>query len=278
MPSLHAPIARSAPVALAALVTLLALAGCAGPGGVSLAPVPDAGRDRVTASDQTDADRRAKTRLDLASAYFAQGQTETALDEVKQALLAKPDLPEAYNLRALIYAQLGDERLAEDSFRRALALNPKNGDTLHNYGWYLCQRRLFPEAAVQFRQALAVPQYVAAVRTHLALGVCQARAGQWVEAEQSLMRSYELDPGNPVTAINLAEVLMRRGEFDRARFYVRRVNSVNEFASAQTLWLAARIEKKMGNNVQVQEYGEQLRKRFPRAPETALFEGGRFDE
>lgn len=278
MPSLHAPTARSVPAALAALVTLLALAGCAGPGGAGLGPVPDAGRDRVTASDQTDADRRAKTRLDLAIAYFSQGQTETALDEVKQALVAKPDLPEAYNLRALIYAQLGDDRLAEDSFRRSLALNPKSGDTLHNYGWYLCQRRLFPEAASQFRQALAVPQYTGAVRTHLALGVCQARAGQWVESEQSLMRSYELDPGNPVTAINLAEVLLRRGELERARFYVRRVNSVNEFASAQTLWLAARIEKKMGNNVQVQEYGDLLRKRFPKAPETALFEGNRFDE
>lgn len=265
--------AATAKVALMVLAGVT-LAGCVTPGPQANEPA----RDRVTASDQTDAERRARTRLDLAGAYFSQGQTETALDEVKQALAVKPDMAEAYNLRALIYAQLGEDGIAEDSFRRALALNPKSADTMHNYGWYLCQRRQFAEATAQFRQALAVPQYAGAVRTHLALGVCQARAGQWVEAEQSLMRSYELDPGNPVTAINLAEVLYRRGEFERARFYVRRVNSVKELASAQTLWLAARIEKKMGNGVQVREYGDRLRKEFPQAPETALFEGGRFDE
>ena len=31
----------------------------------------------------------------------------------------KPDLAEAFNLRALIYAAMGEDRLAEDSFARA---------------------------------------------------------------------------------------------------------------------------------------------------------------
>jgi hypothetical protein len=51
--------------------------------------------------------------------------------------------------------------------------------------------------------------------------VCQARAGLWAQAERTLSRSFELDPANPVTAFNLAEVLLRRGELERARFYVR---------------------------------------------------------
>jgi type IV pilus assembly protein PilF len=44
--------------------------------------------DRPTASDETDALKRARIRLDLAAAYFAQGQLTTALDEVKLALTA----------------------------------------------------------------------------------------------------------------------------------------------------------------------------------------------
>ena len=71
-----------------------------------------------------------------------------------------------------------------------------------------------------------MPQYRDAPRTLLAQGVCQARAGQLAEAEATLTRAYELDPANPVTAINLAEVLYRRGEYERARFYMRRVNAM----------------------------------------------------
>lgn len=251
------------------------LAGCAG------APADAPGgelRERATASDQSDSERRARVRLELASAYFAQGQTDTALDELKLSIAANPNLSDAYNLRGLIYASLGDDALAEDSFRRALQLDPRDGGAMHNYGWYLCQRQKFAQAQVQFQAALAQPQYREAPRTHLARGICLTRVGQWVEAEAALMRAYELDPANPGTAINLAEVLLRRGEFTRARFYVSRVNAQPATTNAQSLWLAARIEHKMGNSRAASDLGEQMRSRFPKAPEVSLFERGRFDE
>ena len=93
--------------------------------------------------------------------------------------------------------------------------------------------------------------------------MCQARAGQLDQAEAALARSYELDPSNPATAVNLSEVLFRRGEYERARFYIRRVNDQPEISNAQTLWLAARIEHKLGNKAGVANFGKQLRNRFP---------------
>src|SRR5207237_1429003 len=74
-------------------------------------------RDVPAASDQTNTARRAQLRLELASGYFGRGQTTTALDEVKQALALDPNLAEGYNLRGLIYAGMGEERLADESFR-----------------------------------------------------------------------------------------------------------------------------------------------------------------
>lgn len=259
--------------AFAGAAVALILAGCAG------GPLPEApAQDLRTASDQTDADRRANARLQLASAYFERGQLTTALDEVKLALQARPDLPEALNLRGLIYGAMGESRLAEDSFRRALAVAPGNGDTMHNYAWYLCQQGRHPEADAQFAQALAQPQYRGVTRSLLARGVCQARAGRWTEAEATLTRSYELDPSNPATAYNLADVLFRRGEYERARFYMRRVNAQESTSNAQSLWLAARIENRMGNRAGAQQLGNRLRDRFPQSPEALLFEKGRFDD
>jgi type IV pilus assembly protein PilF len=257
-----------------ALIGLMWLAGCAAvpPGN------RNDSREIVTASDETNNDRRARVRLELASAYFSRGQSETALDEVKQALAANPNYADAYNLRGLIYGNLGNPQLAEESFHRALQLAPRDVDTMHNYGWFLCQQRRFPESQAQFAQALAQPQAQAVVRTLLAQGVCQARAGQWADAQRSLQRSYELDPSNPTTAVNLSEVLYRLGDYERARFYIARVNAQQEQSNAQTLWLAARIEQKAGRPGAADNFGNELRARFPQAPETLAFERGRFDE
>lgn len=254
------------------LLSAFGLAGCVAP------PVAEEPREIRTVSDLTDADRRSRVRLELAAAYFGRGQMTTALDEVKLALLAKPDLPEAFNLRGLIYATLGEPKLAEESFQRALQLAPRDADTLQNYAWFLCQQRRFPEADQLFERALAQPQYQGAVRTLLAQGVCQARAGQLAQAELTLTKSYELDPSSPVTAFNLSDVLYRRGDYERARFYIARVNAQPEASNAQTLWLAARIEQRLGSSASAQLFGRQLRERFPQSAEALQFERGRFDD
>jgi type IV pilus assembly protein PilF len=242
------------------------------------APAATGGNGSRAAADPGDADRRAAVRMELASLHFSRGQYETALDEIKLALAAKPDLGAAFSLRGLVYASMGEEALAEESFARALQINPRDADTMHNRAWFLCQRDRFAEADRLFEQALAVPQYRGAERTFLAQGVCLSRAGRLDEAERKLSRAYELDPSNPTTAMSLAEVLYRRGEYERARFYIRRVNTREELSNAQTLWLALRIENRLGNRSGVEDFGRALRNRFPQAPETLAYERGKLDD
>ena len=252
------------------LLSLL-LVACAGGG----APP---GEEPRTASDQTEAERRAAVRVELASGYLARGQYNTALDEVKQALAVKPDYRDALNLRGLIYAALGELGMAEENFRRTLNLYPRDGDTLHNYGWFLCQQRRWNEAFVQFDLAVAQPQYRGTARSLLAKGVCEARAGRDADALRSLQRSFELDPSNPATAVNLAELLLRSGALERAQFYVKRVNSQAELSNAESLWLALRIERRLGNRAAVEELSQQLRRRFPQSPQAERLDRGQFDE
>ena len=106
---------------------LFLAAAFAGLGGCAVPETRAPAGDIKTESDRTDADRRALARLELASAYFGRNQLDIALDEVKQALVARPDMGEAMNLRGLIYASMGELELAEDSFRRAMTLLPHAG-------------------------------------------------------------------------------------------------------------------------------------------------------
>jgi type IV pilus assembly protein PilF len=264
-------------VALGACAVLTA--GCATADRVPAPAAPTTElKDRMTASDEPDAVKRGRARMDLAAAYFGRGQMTTALDQIKLSIQADPTSSEAFNLRGLIYANLNEPALAEESFRRALQINPRDADTMQNLGWYLCQQKRYGDADALFRQALAVPNYRDAPRTLLTQGVCQAHAGHLPESEASLSRSYELDPGNPATAVNLSEVLYRRGEYERARFYIRRINSQPDVSSPQTLWLAARIEHRLGNRQGAAEFGTQLRNRFPESREASSFQREAFDE
>lgn len=251
------------------------LAGCANhqgiPGG-SGNP-----NDLVTDSDEPDQRRRARLRLELAIGYFEQGQTKVALDEIKQSLVTDPTFGDAYNLRGLVYMRLNDIPLAEDSFRRALALNPRDANVAHNYGWLLCQQARYSESFKLFAQAAANPTYTGKAKTLMAQGVCQVSAGQPAEAEQSLMHSLELDAGNPVTGYNLANLLYTRGDLTRAQFYIRRLNN-SELASAETLWLGIKTERKLNNREAVVQLADQLKKRFGQSSQAAAYDKGSFNE
>lgn len=268
--------ARTSLLALA-LVAAALLGACASSTGPA-APPPEPVKAVAPPPDANEIERRARVRLELAGAYFANGQLDTALDEVKRSIATKSDLAEAYRLRGMIYASQQENRLAEESFDRALQINPKDGGTLHVHGLFLCNQGRFAPAQAQFAAALAIPQYRDASRTYLARGVCHGRNQQWPEAETALMRAYELEPANPSIGVNLAEVLMQRGAYERARFYIGRVNDVPDSVNAQTLWLAARIERKLGQESTVRVLGQRLRQSYPQSPEAALFERGRFDD
>ncbi|MES2937967.1 MAG: type IV pilus biogenesis/stability protein PilW [Pseudomonadota bacterium] len=258
-----------------AMVAWLGLAGCASQQSTMEADTSSAGV--VTPSDESDARRRARIRLELAVGYFEQGKTDIALDELKQVIAIDPVFGDAYNLRGLIFMRLNDLRQAEDSFRRALSINARDSNTLHNYGWMQCQAGRYDDAARLFERAIANPLYADRAKTLMAMGLCQVRAGRNEDAERSLARSYELDAANPVVGYNLASLLLRRGDFQRAQFYIRRLNN-SELANAESLWLGVKVERRMNDADAMRQLGEQLRKRFPQSRERAAYDRGAFDE
>ena len=257
------------------VVGLITVSGCttAGPttSGIGLGP------EIVTASDETDIHRRARIRLELATSYFESGQTNIALDEVKQALATNPAYADAYNLRGLIYMRLKDYAQAEDSFRRALGVRTADPGILHNYAWLLCQQARYAEADQQFEKVMASPAYNSRNRTLMAQGICQKRAGQNENAEITLLKAYELDAGNPIVAYNLSSLLVDRGNYKKAQFYIRRLNN-SELANAESLWLGIKVERALSDAVAQRQLASQLSKRFPDSRENGWYERGAFNE
>lgn len=257
--------------ALAALwmtCMVLMLAAC------GTAPPKD---DLPTSSDLTETQRRAQIRLQLAIGYYEQGQMSTALDEVKQSLQIDPSLADAYTVRALIYMELMENRLADENFQQSLKLAPNNPDTANNYGWFLCQSGQPAQSIQWFEKALSNRSYSSPSKALNNAGVCSLKQKKLPEAEQYLTRAFQMDPSNPDVNLSLAKYWMARGETPRAQFYARRVIAADRL-TADALWTAIKIEHRAGDRLAEAGLANQLRRRFPHSPEFAAYTRGAFDE
>ena len=256
---------------LLTMAALVWLAGCS-----SMPAGQDSG-EIATMSDQTEVQRRAQIRMQLAIGYYQQGQMTVALDEIKQALQTDPKLAEAYSVRGLIYMDMGERRLAEESFRAALSLAPNNPNFSNNYGWFLCQSGREDESIAHFETAIKNQSYQSPAKAMNNAGVCSLRRKNITAAQHYLSQAFELDAGNPETNANLALVHQMRGDNQRASFYLQRALK-DDRLSASVLWTAIRVERGVGDRAAENSLVTQLRRRYPNSPEYAAYLRGAFNE
>jgi type IV pilus assembly protein PilF len=254
---------------LAVLSLALVAIGCAGPGRST---------DLRTASDQSEADRLAQVRLELAAGYFSLGQASTALDEVKRVLAIQPDSAPALNLRGLIYGQLGEAALAEESFRRALKLAPRDPEPMHNYAWFLCQQGRWQEADAWFGTAIDRTTPADAARGWRARGVCLGNAQRLEAAVGALVRADELEPAHPVTTYHLASTWLALGQAERARAILEPVLQRAATPSESDLWLAVRLAHRLGDDQGRQRWADLLRSRYPGSASANRLERGMYGD
>jgi type IV pilus assembly protein PilF len=253
----------------ACLMLLALVAACA-----TNKPAPG---DLQTSSDQTDIQRRAQIRLQLAVGYFEQGQMATALDEVKQALQIDPNLADGYSVRALVYMEMGETRLAEENFQRALKIAPNNPDFSNNYGWFLCHNGQEKQSIGYFDAALQNKSYLSPAKALNNAGLCSMRMKDNASAERYLLQAFRLQPNNPDTNLNLAKLAYSRNDLVQSQFYISRV-ARGEAPTPDVLWTAIKVERKRGDLASETRYASQLRRRYPNSPEYAAFLRGAFNE
>jgi type IV pilus assembly protein PilF len=220
---------------------------------------------------------RARVHTELASLYFSRGNMGVALDELRVAVGADASFAPAHAMFGMVYMELRENKLAQQSFEKALSLAPTDPDINHNYGWYLCQTSRAGESVRYFEQAVKNPLYPTPWRSYSAAGVCAQRAGDAKAAEEFFLRALRLEPDEPTALLQLGQLRFRQGRFEEARRLVARYNKLLT-PSAESLWLAIRVERRLGERVAEQSFGNQLRRRFPSSPEYQALQRGDYDK
>lgn len=264
------------PVRVLGIAALLAVAGLLG-GCVAAGPESSELQPTVnTTGNESDARNRARIHTELAAGYFELGNLGVALEEVRVAEQSDPTYAPVHNVAGLVYAALKDDRRAEESFGRALRLAPNDPDVNNNYGMYLCQRKREAEGIKYLLTAVQNPLYQNPERSLVNAGVCARRRGDDAAAQEFFLRAIAVRPNQPQALFQLAELSYAAGNFAAAQGYLRRLAQTSQ-ANAEILWLAVRVERRMGNAGGEASYAQQLRKNFPQSKEAAALQAGRFE-
>jgi type IV pilus assembly protein PilF len=267
--------------ALRAALAALLLAGCASNQQGAQSPQPDRSAqasdpDAGLVGEMRDARTRAKAHTDLASAYLELGSMGVALEEARIALQADANYAPAYNVLGLVNMDLKDNAAAESSFRRGLQLAPQDPDLNHNYGWFLCQTGREDQAIQWFTNALRNPLYASPAKSWAAAGRCLSKRNP-AEAATYFDRALRLDPNLLQALLPYADLLYRRGQLEQAKVLVTRFNRLVPDGTPESLWLAVRIERKLGDRLAEANLASQLRRRYAGSSEYQALQRGDYD-
>ena len=261
---------------LCASLALLALAFA----GCESMPRKDSGGPTTesvsTSGEPGDPRNRAKVHAELAALYYSRGSMAIALEELRIAAAADANYPLTYSLFGLVYMELRESKLAQENFERGLRLSPSDPDINHNYGWFLCQSGRETESIKYFMQAVSNPLYPQSWRSYSAAGVCSLRKNNLKEAEDFFQRALRQEPDEPGSLLQMGQIRYRQGNLEEARRLVNRHNRIVT-PTAESLWLALRVERKLGERVAESNHATQLRRRFAASREYQQLQRGEYD-
>lgn len=245
---------------------IVALACLVGPvnGSAQQVVLPESSREV-----QTDAGTRARMHMELSALYFQGGVPAVALEEASIAIDIDPSYALAYNMRALVYVSLRDFNSADADFRKALSLAPSDPEISNNYGWYLCLHKALPQEAMpHFQIAIQNPLYRTPDIALLNAGLCAMKSGDLAGARDYLTKTLVMGRESaPSAQLQLAKLAYMEGNAQEARNRLTEIMQQTGTLSSEALWLAIRVEHRLGNSAEEASLIAQLRRIYPNSTE-----------
>ncbi|MGC8120488.1 type IV pilus biogenesis/stability protein PilW [Marinobacter sp. VGCF2001] len=177
-------------------------------------------------SREADRQKALNNYVQLATAYIGQGNLERARNHLERALEIDADSAPALAARGLVLSAEGEEKLAEKSFREALAADDGYTRGRVYYGAFLYSLERFEDARNQFRTASKDTDYKDRGAVFYNLGLTEERLGSLAGAEAAYRRSVELTRGEARTLLSLSRVLVEQQDYSEASRYYSRLQTM----------------------------------------------------
>ena len=207
-------------------------------------------------------DEAARTNTSLAVEYARKGNYELAMEKAKRALSQDDNYAPAHSTIALLYTQLGDDVEASKHYRRAISLDSNDLFTRNNFAIFECERGRTDEALRLFESVARDKGYNARDEALINAGVCANRANRSDQAEKYFRQALELNASNAEALLQLATLAGKKQDWLKVRAFIQRRDRVAK-PTAESLRLAIRAERSLGDTATAARLSQQLQREFP---------------
>jgi len=160
----------------------------------------------------------------LGLARYRLHQVDAALIAFQEAANCDPKLTLAYIALGEAYAERGNEAEAMAAYDRALRLEPENTAALR--GAAAVYARAKQNAKVTAALEILVKKEPADAQVHADLGAAYFTTGDLDAAEREFKIAFQLNPKSSTALLGQANILLRKGEEDKAIDLLRKVVSL----------------------------------------------------
>ncbi|WP_455384296.1 type IV pilus biogenesis/stability protein PilW [Acidihalobacter prosperus] len=230
------------------------------------------------ATQQTQVDQQRLHRAGMINAqlgidYMNSGNLQRAHDKLKLALSQYPDSATIRYAYALLMQRLGENAKAEENFRRAIQINPKESDAHNNFGVFLCDQKRYQEAQKQFKAALANPLYSTPQFAYANSGFCYINQGDQKNAKAAFEHALNVAPGFRSALYGLAKLAVDQGDWQSADKYLSNIKG-QAYYWPPVLALCMKVKQHQGDLVGATQCARDLYRMFPNSPEAKALQNG----
>lgn len=221
------------------------------------------------------ADKQAEVqrRVEAATAYLEQGNTEQAVVHLRRALELDPRSAPVHDTLAQVFWHTGEYELAADHFRRAISADPKFSRARNNYAAFLYERGDTRGAIRELEQVVADTLYESRATAFANLGRAYSKVGDTARAEEALSRAVKMDRTQWVALLELAAIEYARGQNVAATRYYEAFRAAAPGQSPRSLLLGIRLAQASGDRDAEASYTLQLRNLYPESAEYREYSG-----
>ncbi|RKF15528.1 type IV pilus biogenesis/stability protein PilW [Alginatibacterium sediminis] len=245
------------------LVVVVLLSGCVTERHV-------AGEDR--AIQKVDKKAAANTRVSLGLRYLESGESEKAKLNLEMAEELDPSSVLVFLAQAHFYQEVEQFDLADEAFRKALSIEPNNGDTLNNYAVMNCKQGNYQQADILFQRALSNKAYLGVGNTNENAGLCALRSQDSAKALVYFKKALAFDSQLSRSMLGVAKIYIQEQQYALARDYLNR-HSLTKAENAESIFAWLQLESASGNFAEEARLGQILLGKYPNSEQTKRYIG-----
>lgn len=217
--------------------------------------------------------KAAAVNVQLGLGYLQGGDTERAKHKLLIAEQQDPTSSVVMDAMGYYLELTGSISDAEKYYKKSISLAPNNGESLNNYGTFLCRQKHYQQAEKYFLKAIQDQNYVKSAEAFENAGLCAQKIPDIAKAKQYFNRALQQDPKRATSVYELASLDFQSGDYNQANRRLVTYLMLTE-GDPGILLLAYKVSKKLGHSANANNYAEMIRTKFPRSKEIQQLQTG----